>query len=138
MMKDQLDQVYKSVTGYPDQTIETVPDLATAIVTTGGAAWTMSAAFGTLLLAASNTYRRKIVAIVPTAPSILENYIIGIYLDTVLVASVPVAVETLVGALSPIILPKPIFVEAGVLIQCKSATASGADTIGTKLICVPA
>jgi hypothetical protein len=138
MIKDQIDEIYKTQIGYPNQTIEVLPDLATGVVTTGGGAWTMSAAFGDLLLAAANAKRRKIVAIFPTAPSILENYIIGIYLDTVLVASVPVAVETLVGALSPIILPKPIFVEAGVLIQVKSATASGGDTIKTKLICVPA
>jgi hypothetical protein len=138
MMKDQIDEIYKAQTGYPNQTIEVLPDLAVGVVTTGGGAWAMSAAFGDILLAAANTKRRKIVAIVPSEPSILENYIIGIYLDTVLVASVPVAVETVVGVLSPIVLPKPIFVEANVLIQCKSASASGGDTIRTKLICVPA
>jgi hypothetical protein len=137
MINDQMNEIYKMLTGYPDQTVETVPTLADAVASTGGAAWTLSAAYSELLSAVNNTKRRMIVGICPSGPTILEEYQIALYLGTTLVASVPVSVATVVGALAPIILPKPIFVDAGTLIQFKSASASGGDSISLKLITVP-
>jgi len=136
-MKPRFDEIFKEITGDPDQTITTIPTLANGVTCTVGASWVLGA-FATILAAGSNTTRNKIIGICPSGPSAADEYQINIYAGSTLMAAVPYTQETATGAALPIMLPKPFIIDSATDIKAKVASLGAAgETINVKLIAVP-
>ena len=137
------DMIFKGVSGYPDQTLECVPDLADMSTLTGTAAGTWVSGYGVatiLLAAASNTKRRKIVgALVGLFGHAGIQAQIKIAQGTTTKAVFPVFNKTLVGNEQFVAFPQPCVIEAGYDINGYIATNSGnaGETVVIKLLAVP-
>jgi len=137
----KFEEVYREVTGAPDQAVITVPDLATAVTLTAAVGGTWANGYGpaaaTILAAASNTTNKRVVAICPCAPSAADEFQIALYEGSTLKAEIPYTVEVLTGSAPMIPLPKPVLIHLGndikANVACKGAVQR---TIKVKLLCV--
>ena len=140
MDKMSQDMIFKSLTGYPDQAIVTVPDLADAVTLTAavGGLWANGyGAAASILAAVSNTTRKRIKGIMVSAPSAADEFQIQILSDTTSKAQVPVVIDTATGTGVFIPFPHPVFIEAGAVIYGKVACKGAVQrTIKVKLVAV--
>ena len=143
MDKIESDMMFKSMSGYPDQTIECVPDLADMVTLTGTAAGTWVSGYGTaamVLAASSNTYRRRIIGVLVGgfghAGTVGQ---IKILQGTTAKAVIPVNNKTLVGNEQYISLPSPVVIETGYDIKASYANSSAqnGEVILIKLVASP-
>ena len=139
--KMENDMLVKGVTGFPDQAIVTVPDLADSIVLTSSAAGTWAGGYGAaaaILASGSNTVRRKIIGLIASAPSAVVDFQIQILEGTTTKIQVPVSpIVADTGAAAFIPFAHPVVIEAGNAINGKCACNGGVQkTISVKLMAV--
>ena len=138
MGKMENDMMFKAITGYPDQTIQTVPTLHDSITLTavGGGLWANGyGAAATILASGSNTSRLKILGLALSGASAADEFQVALYEGTTLKAEVPITVETAVGGYAPIMLPYPVYINSGTDIKGKVACKGAAQrTLNIKLI----